>query len=162
MPTRPATTADRKCFLELCKAMYEELLQYGSEITPGEDTLKEMGALFDAYVRGSLFGVVTVWCPEGDEVPAGVVMAGETWSPLAFGSNMGKQAEGWVAYVTPCHRRQNVAQFLQEATHEALEHLAFDCVVSHVFLGNEAGEANLEAHGWHRQATRYVLDLGKE
>jgi GNAT superfamily N-acetyltransferase len=89
-------------------------------------------------------------------------MAGEVWNGVAFGTNLGKQAEGWGIYVTPCHRGQNVAQFLQEECHRALERLAFDCVVSHVLLGNEVGERNLETYGWAKQATRYMYRFGKE
>jgi hypothetical protein len=74
--------------------MYEEQAQYGGDIIPDDSTMKEIAALFDAYTRGSLFGVVVVWCPEDGEVPEGAAMAGELWGGMAFGTNLGKQGRG--------------------------------------------------------------------
>jgi L-amino acid N-acyltransferase YncA len=157
---RLATKSDRSCILKLYKAMFEEQLPFGGEVKPSEGTLKEMGTLFDAYVEGSLFGVVVVWCPEGE--PQGVVMAGEFWDPPNFDTSLGKVAEGWGIYVAAGHRKQGVAKAMQEACQVELERLAFNTVISHVLLGNEAGAQNLRSHGWSPVATQYALTLKKE
>lgn len=137
-----ATPAYRDRFEGLLSVYLYELREAGSEIRPTDRTFNFWMSLFDAYVDGSMPGVVLL---SVDETPhlIGFSMAGAM--PLPYDTDFGNSAFGWGTFVLPLYRRERIGSELRESLMAALEALGFDTVLGGVHISNRAGLASLGA-----------------
>lgn len=152
---RDARPADREAFLGLWTEFITELQPYGGGWKATPETLSDTRNLFDAYVEGSLLGLVVLYHPPGEE-PQGFGFIGETGGRGAIrDSRYGKLAHGWGIYLRPEHRQKRIAYYLQVNIGKKIRELGFDTVNYTILAGNEAAIKSAEAVGFELNAHLY-------
>jgi ribosomal protein S18 acetylase RimI-like enzyme len=156
---RDATQADRSTFLELWVEMYDELQQYDCPYESDPDTMRDVAALFDAYVDGALFGCVVLFDPPG-EGPQGVTMIGEAAGRDAIRSpKRGRTAQIWGIHMRPEHRTKRIGHHLMQNAFKKLREMHFKTVLSEVALGNEPAMQGVVEIGCSQSAIVHTLNL---
>ena len=158
---RDALPSDRIEFLTLWAEYLKELESYGGEYTPDNETMRDIGQLFDAYTQGSRFGCCVLYEPPGEGIQ-GAAFCGEGWGTGAVqAKKWGKTAWGWGVYLRPEHRRGRVAYHLQINTGRKLKALGFDTLVGDILLENETSLKATQAAGWVPHSVVHVCNLGE-
>ena len=131
-----AAPRDRGAFSLLWAEYLAEHEKLGSDIRATDRSLEFFEALFDAYVRGALRGVVLVarWYDK----PVAVLMWGEL-PQSAFDRVNEDVANGWGAYTSPDYRRQGVSRRLRSRAIEEMVKQGITTVMGTVILTNLAG-----------------------
>jgi hypothetical protein len=156
---RDARLEDREAFLGLWTEFSEAIEPWGGEYRSDLDTLRDVRRLFDAYVEGSLAGLVVLYEPPG-ESPQGFGFIGETGGGAVIRDSVcGKIARGWGIYIRKGHRRKHIAHYLQLSIGRKLVEMGFDTVSMSILIGNVAASRSFENDGMLPHSINYRVAL---
>lgn len=156
---RKATAEDREAFSVLWAEFLRDANKLGSDILPTVRNLQTMMRIFDAYVEGSLSGVVVMAFLDSGE-PIGAAMAGEMSLVQNFDSSLGRIAAVWGHYVRESHRGDGVALKMDVTGAGHLRELGFDVATAPVLDCNPASMKTSKNAGAEIHSSVILVRLG--
>jgi ribosomal protein S18 acetylase RimI-like enzyme len=121
---RAAHRRDRPLFAHRWRSYLEEVWQAGGDIRPTDRSLGAYLGLFDAYLSGELFGVVTL-AGEGEAV----LLCGEGWGTPPLDSRYDRIITITGVYVIPAARGQGWGKALIWDAGARVRRMGFDAMV---------------------------------
>lgn len=153
---RHATAGDRDLFLALWCEFALDIQENGYELRWTPRTEAFFGSLFDAYVSGTLDGVVLLAGTDG------ALIWGEIGKEPLFDTSFGRIANGFGTYLRRSLRGLGLSTRMRDVAASRLRELGFDCVLGAARHENRAGYESSLSFGFVEHSMTGVLRLKGE